>query len=84
MQLQPLYINKVYSDIIPPSEGGGGTPVQRFATTSEYTHLARQSLPQTYDKAHWFIHFEFYVTIYINIKLKSSYFAFFFLTVGKN
>lgn len=53
MQLQPLYINKVYSDIIQPSEGGGGsTPVQRFATTSEYTHLARQSLPQTYDKAH--------------------------------
>lgn len=55
MQLQPLYINKVYSDIIQPSEGGeggGSTPVQRFATTSEYTHLARQSLPQTYDKAH--------------------------------
>lgn len=54
MQLQPLYINKVYSDIIQPSEGGGGgsTPVQRFATTSEYTHLATQSLPQTYDKAH--------------------------------
>lgn len=51
MQLQPLYINKVYSDIIQPS-GGGGTPVQRFATTSEYTHLATQSLPQTYDKAH--------------------------------
>lgn len=24
MQLQPLYINKVYSDIIQPSEGGGG------------------------------------------------------------
>lgn len=54
MQLQPLYINKVYSDIIQPSGWGGGgcTPVQRFATTSEYTHLARQSLPQTYDKAH--------------------------------
>lgn len=52
MQLQPLYINKVYSDIIQPSEGGGSTPVQRFATTSEYTHLVRQSLPQTYDNAH--------------------------------
>lgn len=26
MQLQPLYINKVYSDIIPPSEGGGVLP----------------------------------------------------------
>lgn len=53
MQLQPLYINKVYSDIIQLSEGGGGsTPVQRFPTTSEYTHLVRQSLPQTYDKAH--------------------------------
>lgn len=24
MQLQPLYKNKVYSDIIQPSEGGGG------------------------------------------------------------
>lgn len=47
MQLQPLYINKVYSDIIQPSEGGGGTPVQRFATTSEYTHLAMQTISPT-------------------------------------
>lgn len=53
MQLQPLYINKVYSPVILFSQvRGGSTPVQRFATTSEYTHLATQSLPQTYDKAH--------------------------------